>query len=153
MKCIFCDIVNGKLPCYKVWEDEDHLAFLSIYPNTKGFTVVITKEHFSSYAFEQSDEILTNLTLATKKVANILVNAFDDVARCGMFYEGYGVDHLHSKLFPMHGTGDVSKFKKISSNVDKYFTKYEGYISSHDYKKADEHELIKIYEHIKNKNL
>ncbi|WP_197734991.1 HIT family protein [Photobacterium damselae] len=43
MACVFCEIVKGKLPCHKVWEDDKHLAFLSIYPNTKGFTVVILK--------------------------------------------------------------------------------------------------------------
>lgn len=39
MTCIFCQIVEGKAPCHKVWEDEHHLAFLSIFPNTDGFTV------------------------------------------------------------------------------------------------------------------
>ncbi len=43
MTCIFCQIVEGKAPCHKVWEDEHHLAFLSIFPNTDGFTVVIRK--------------------------------------------------------------------------------------------------------------
>ncbi len=106
MSCIFCDIVAGKSPCHKVWEDDEHLAFLSIFPNTKGFTVVIPKEHHSSYAFEQSDEVLSKLVIATKQVALLLDKAFDDVGRTGMFFEGYGVDHLHSKLFPMHGTGN-----------------------------------------------
>ena len=61
MSCIFCDIVKGKLPCHKIWEDEKHLAFLSIFPNTEGFSVVIPKQHYSSYAFEQSDEVLSGL--------------------------------------------------------------------------------------------
>lgn len=37
MKCIFCEIVAGKAPCHRIWEDEKHLAFLSIFPNTQGF--------------------------------------------------------------------------------------------------------------------
>lgn len=80
MSCVFCDIVFGKSPCHKIWEDEKHLAFLSIYLNTLGFTVVIPKEHYSSYAFEQSDEVLSDLIIATKKVALLLDNAFDE--RC-----------------------------------------------------------------------
>ena len=67
MNCIFCDIVEGKSPCHKVSEDEKHIAFLSIFPNTKGFTVVIPKAHYGSYAFDQSDEVLSHLVLATKK--------------------------------------------------------------------------------------
>lgn len=42
MTCIFCQIVEGKAPCHKVWEDEHHLAFVD-FPNTDGFTVVIPK--------------------------------------------------------------------------------------------------------------
>ena len=151
MTCIFCDIVKGKVPCHKIWEDENHLAFLSIFPNTEGFSVVIPKQHQTSYAFDQSDEILTNLVIATKKVARLLDKSLDGVARTGMFFEGYGIDHLHSKLFPMHGTGSDSAFKPISSNNPKYFNQYEGYISSHDHERASDEELAiltaKIREH------
>lgn len=149
MSCIFCHIVKGDAPCHKIWEDEEHLAFLSIYPNTEGFSVVIPKRHCSSYAFDQSDEILTKLVLASKKVAHLLDKSLDGVARTGMFFEGYGVDHLHSKLFPMHGTGSDSGFKPISSNVDKFFEKYEGYISSHDSKRSDDNLLAEIAKRIR----
>ena len=44
--CIFCKIVNGEIPCYKVYEDADVLAFLDVSPVTKGHTLVIPKEHF-----------------------------------------------------------------------------------------------------------
>lgn len=144
MNCIFCDIVKGGSPCHKVWEDEKHIAFLSIFPNTKGFTVVVPKEHYGSYAFEQSDEVLGNLVLATKKVALLLDKALDGVGRTGMFFEGYGVDHLHSKLFPMHGTGDDSRFQLREANLTKYFDSYEGYLSSHDCPRADDEELAAL---------
>ena len=55
--CIFCNIVNGAAPCHKIWEDEKHLAFLSIFPNTPGFSVVITKRHYPSYAFRLPDDV------------------------------------------------------------------------------------------------
>ncbi|KAB1520266.1 HIT family protein [Photobacterium damselae subsp. damselae] len=149
MACVFCEIVKGKLPCHKVWEDDKHLAFLSIYPNTKGFTVVITKKHCSSYAFAQSDEVLCDLIVATKKVALLLDKSFDGVARTGMFFEGYGVDHLHSKLSPMHGTGNNSEFQLIEANIDKFYDNYEGYLSSHDWHRADDSELAQIAAHIR----
>lgn len=104
MTCIFCQIVEGKAPCHKVWEDEHHLAFLSIFPNTDGFTVVIPKKHYPSYAFDLPPQALADLMLATQKVAKKLDKAFPDVSRTGMFFEGFGVDHVHSKLSPMHGT-------------------------------------------------
>jgi diadenosine tetraphosphate (Ap4A) HIT family hydrolase len=136
--CIFCKIVSGEAPSHKVWEDEAHLAFLSIFPNTEGTTVVITKEHHPSYAFDLPDETLSGLILATKKVAKLLDIKLEDVGRTAMVFEGYGVDHIHAKLFPMHGTADMKEWRNIESNVAKYFEKYEGYISSHDHERADD---------------
>lgn len=148
--CIFCKIAQGQAPAHVIWEDDAHMAFLSIFPNTEGFTVVIPKEHHGSYAFEQSDEVLSNLILATKKVANILDSYFEDVNRCGMFFEGYGVDHLHSKLSPMHGGGDFLHGKSVEiAKPDIFFSQYPGYLSSHDSKRADDAELAKLAEKIR----
>ncbi len=124
MACIFCDIAAGKAPCHKIWEDEHYLAFLSIFPNTDGFTVVIPKAHYPSYAFDLEDDVLTGLVLATKKVAKVLEKAFPDVARCGMFFEGYGVDHIHSKLSPMHGTADMTEWRPIEHKQPAFYTQY-----------------------------
>lgn len=66
-----------------------------------------------------------------------------------MILEGYGVDHLHAKLFPMHGTGEDSAFKKISSRMDKFFDRYEGYLSSHDCTRADDSALAELAAHIR----
>jgi len=148
MECIFCKIVKGEAPSHKIWEDEKHIAFLSIFPNTEGFTVVITKEHYPSYVFDLPEDVLMGLTLASKKVAKLLDAKFEDVGRTGMIFEGFGVDHIHSKLFPMHGTKN-SEWKQHKSDVGKYFEKYEGYISSHDYKRAPDEELSKIAKKIR----
>lgn len=142
--CIFCKIVAGESPSHKVWEDKKYLAFLSIFPNTEGATVVIPKEHLPSYAFDLSDELLSELIIATKKVAKLLDSKLENVARTAMVFEGYGVDHVHAKLFPMHGTADLQEWKRIESNVDKYFNQYEGYISSHDYERAEDAQLAAL---------
>lgn len=148
--CIFCKIITGKVPAHKIWEDNNYLAFLSIYPNTDGFTVVIPKIHLPSYAFENSDEELTGLVIATKKVAKILDNYFEDVGRCGMFFEGFGVNHLHSKIFPMHGTSQMEKWRPIESDIPNlFFEKYPGYLSSHNGKRADDEKLAKLAEEIR----
>ena len=147
--CIFCKIAKGEAPCHKIWEDDKYLAFLSIFPNTEGFQIVITKEHYPSYAFDLPEEILKNLVISSKKVAKLLDSKLKDVGRTGMIFEGFGVDHIHAKLFPMHGT-KMKDWKSLKSNVDKYFDKYEGYISSHDYKRADDKELAKLAKKIAN---
>lgn len=142
--CIFCKIAKGEIPCHKVWEDEKHLAFLSIFPNTKGFTVIVTKTHYSSYAFDLPDEVLANLTIAAKKVAKILDCKFDDVGRTALVYEGFGVDHVHAKLIPMHGTKTQNSWKPIESENKTYFENYPGYISTNDSLRADDNELKEL---------
>jgi diadenosine tetraphosphate (Ap4A) HIT family hydrolase len=146
MSCIFCDIVSGKQKSYKVWESETHFAFLSIYPNTKGVTVVIPKEHYTSYVFEQSDEVISELMKSCKIVSQILDSKLN-VGRTALVFEGYGVNHLHAKLFPLHGTSKES-WTPIKSNVDTYFEKYIGFISTNDSKLATDDELqsvIKVF--------
>lgn len=147
--CVFCQIVSGESPSHTVWEDDKHVALLSIFPNTEGATVVIPKAHHPSYAFDLPDGVLTDLMLATKKVAKLLDSKLADVGRTVMVFEGYGVDHVHAKLFPKHGTADLQEWKHIESNVDKYFEHYEGYISSHDYNRADDAKLAELAKKIR----
>ncbi len=150
--CIFCLIAKHEAWADILWEDKTHIAFLSIYPNTEGFSVVIPKFHQPSYVFACKDQVITDLMIATKKTAKMIEVAYPDVARCGVVFEGWGVNHLHTKLFPMHGTGSIKKWRKLSSAVDKYFTHYEGYISSHDYKRARDSELARVAEKIRQAN-
>lgn len=147
--CIFCKIVKGELPSHKVWEDDSHIAFLSIFPNTEGVTVVIPKEHYSSYAFDLPDTVLSELILAAKKVVKCLDEKLEDVGRTALVFEGFGVDHVHAKLFPMHGTKNINDWKPIESSVNKYFDVYEGYISSHDYKREDDEKLAQVAKKIR----
>jgi len=149
MECIFCKIAKGEAPAHKIWEDENHLAFLSIFPNTEGVSVVITKKHYPSYAFDLPDEVLADLMVAAKKTAKLLDSKLKDVGRTGLIFEGFGVNHVHAKLFPMHGT-KLTNWCPMESSVGKYFEKYEGYLSSHDFKRANDKELAKLAEKIRN---
>lgn len=148
--CIFCKIIKGEAPSHKIWEDNEYVAILSIFPNTPGFTVVVSKEHKPSYVFANDDETVSSLTIATKKVAKILDTVFDDVGRTGMFFEGFGVDHLHAKLFPMHGT-KIDGWKPIESGneVNTFFEKYPGYLSSNSSERADDKQLSELADKIK----
>lgn len=140
--CLFCEIAQGKVPSHEIWSDDSHMAFLTIFPNTAGATVVIPKQHYVSYAFAQEDKVLADLILATKKVAHILDSFYEDVGRCGMVFEGFGVDHLHAKLYPLHGTGSLKEWQQIESQTNNaYFETYPGYISSNDSHRADDQKL------------
>lgn len=149
--CIFCQIVSGEMPCHKVFENDTHLAFLSIFPNTDGVTVVIPKDHKPSYIFENDQETIDNLMKVSKEVAVKIDRALPDVGRTGVIFEGFGVDHLHAKLYPMHGTGNMKEWKMIESKIpDVFFEQYPGYLSSHDCKKQEEEKLEAIAEKIRN---
>lgn len=138
-------MVEGRAPFHEVWSDDKHLAILSIFPNTEGFSVVFPKAHFDSYAFEQPEQVLCDLIIATKKTAQVLDNYFDDVARTGMFFEGFGVDHLHSKLFPMHGTAPMEEWRAIESKtLHTYFEKYPGYLVSNNSERVDDQKLATL---------
>ena len=70
--CIFCKIVKGEAPAYKVWEDEKYIAILDIYPNIRGQTLVIQKKHEDSYVFALTDAKLAKFIKEIKTVANML---------------------------------------------------------------------------------
>mgnify|MGYP007046379905 CR=1 FL=1 len=63
-----------------------------------------------------------------------------------MFLEGYEIDHLHSKLSPMHGTGSGSDFHHIEPTFGPFIEKYQGYLSSHDCERADDSDLAALAE-------
>jgi diadenosine tetraphosphate (Ap4A) HIT family hydrolase len=143
--CLFCDIVKGEKPCFCIWEDEKSMAFLSIYPNTEGFTVVVPKKHFSSYVFEAPQHVVDDLMKATKKVSKILESTLS-VNRCAVIFEGYGVNHLHAKLIPLHGV--PKEWCPIVKMINKFFPSYEGYVSSHDCERMSDEKLFKIWKKI-----
>ncbi len=145
--CIFCKIVNKEIPSVKIWEDEKHLAILDKFPNTEGMTLVITKEHFDSDVFELSDEKIKELMIATKKVVKLLKEKLK-VKRVAMVCEGMGINHLHIKLYPMHGL--KNKFQEMSGGKEMYFEKYPGYVTTEIGPEKSIEELNKIAERIKN---
>lgn len=103
MDCLFCKIVSGEIPIYKVYEDENILAFLDIAPVNYGHTLVIPKNHFSNFE-DISDEELRRLIIGVKKVGkaikdglgaagyNIQVNN-DPIA-------GQIINHIHFHVIP-----------------------------------------------------
>lgn len=151
-KCPFCEIVAGRLETPGVfWQDDEFMAFLSIDPNTEGFTCVIPKEHFASDVLHMPNDILQRFVLAAKKVAAILENHFADVGRVGLIMEGTGIDHAHIKLVPLHGTENLKRgeWKQMPSGKEFWFEKYEGWISSGGGPKADAGSLRLLAENIR----
>ncbi|HAR20284.1 MAG TPA: HIT family protein [Cytophagales bacterium] len=106
MASLFSRIVNGEIPCYKIAEDEFHLAFLDISPLTKGHTLVIPKKEVD-YIFDLSDEEFAQLHLFAKKVAIALKNAIPCL-RIGISVIGLEVPHAHIHLIPFSTMGEIN---------------------------------------------
>ena len=106
MPSIFSRIVAGEIPCYKVAEDEQHLAFLDINPLALGHTLVIPKQEID-YLFDLSDAALADLTLFAKQVAAALKEVLP-CNRIGVTVIGLEVPHAHIHLIPINGIADMN---------------------------------------------
>ena len=147
--CIFCKIIKNEIPSAKVWEDNEFLAILDANPNTKGMTLVLTKNHFDSYVFSMPDDVYQKFMLASKKVTKILEKSLD-VKRVAMVMEGMGVNHAHIKLYPMYGLEE--KFQEMWAREKVFFENYPGYITTQLGPQADTEELKKLAEKINKKS-
>ena len=145
--CIFCKIAKGKIPSVKIWEDKKHIAILDISPNVKGMTLVLTKKHYDSDATDMPDKSYKDLMITAKKVAKLLENKLK-VKRVAIVMEGLGVNHIHIKLYPIHGLDE--KFREMWAKDKIYFDKYEGYISTQLGPQKTTEELNKIAKEILN---
>ena len=117
MASIFTKIVKGEIPCHKIAETEDYLAFLDIMPVTEGHTLVIPKQEID-YFFDLEDDLLSGLSLFSKKVAKA-IEACIPCERIGMAVVGLEVPHAHVHLIPIRSISDLSFEKrrlKISPN-------------------------------------
>ena len=138
---IFDKIVKGETPCWKVWEDGKHMAFLTPFPNTPGVTVVIPKENKGDYVFSLSDEDYKDLLEASKTVAKILEKAFDS-PRVAMVFEGTGVAYVDTKLYPLHG--ELASQTNVWSKTRKFYPKYLGYLTTIEGPQMKDEDLAKI---------
>ena len=105
--CIFCKIIKGELPYYKVAEDEKYLAFLSIAPHHPGHTLVIPKRH-EDYFFDLSDQEISEIMIFAKPIAQKLKVVFKPKSgKIGVMLAGRGVPHVHVHLIPLDEEADL----------------------------------------------
>lgn len=121
MSSIFTKIVNGEIPCYKVDENKDFLAFLDIQPIIKGHTLVIPKKEID-YIFDIDDKLLADYILFAKSVAKKMDKVFD-CNRIGMTVVGLEVPHAHIHLMPINSITDMDFNKPKLSLSPEEMTK------------------------------
>lgn len=118
MASIFSKIISGDIPCHKILEDDNFIAFLDIMPVTKGHTLVVPKKEVDNI-FDNDDAILAAMLPFAKKVAKAIESSFD-CNRVGISVIGLEVPHTHMHLMPINHLGDMDFTKgKLKLEADE----------------------------------
>ena len=118
MSSIFTKIVNGEIPCYKIAEDENFLAFLDVNPNAKGHTLCIPKQEIDKI-FEIEDDLYIGLMQFSKKIAVALEKTVPCL-RVGMAVVGLEVPHAHVHLIPLNEMDEIRFQNKVSMSKEEF---------------------------------
>lgn len=118
MSSIFKKIIDGEIPCYKVAEDENFLAFLDVNPNAKGHTLCSPKQEIDKF-FDIEDDLYLGLMKFSKKVA-IALEKTVACKRIGMAVIGLEVPHAHVHLIPLNEMGEMTFKHKVSLTKEEF---------------------------------
>ncbi len=121
MSTIFSKIISGEIPCYKIHETENFLAFLDVNPLAEGHTLIIPK-HPLDYIFDMPDAQLGEIHIYSKKIAIALKKAIPCV-KIGIAVIGLEVPHAHIHLVPINKVGDLNfTTERKKFNTEEYQT-------------------------------
>lgn len=118
MPTIFTKIIEGEIPCYKIAETDQFLAFLDVNPNAKGHTLCIPKQEINKL-FDIDDDLYLGLMQFSKKVAIALEKAID-CKRVGMAVIGLEVPHAHVHLIPLNEMDEMRFQNKVSLSKEEF---------------------------------
>ena len=118
MSSIFTKIVNGEIPCYKIAEDENFLAFLDVNPNAKGHTLCIPKQEINKI-FDIEDDLYLGLMKFSKKIAVALEKTVP-CKRIGMAVIGLEVPHAHVHLIPLNEMDEMRFQNKVTLAKEEF---------------------------------
>ena len=117
MASIFSRIVSGEIPCHKIAENDEFLAFLDAFPIARGHTLIIPKQEID-YIFDIEDGLYSRFFLFAKSVVPAL-EATVSCLRVGVSVIGLEVPHAHIHLIPLNSMADADFTKKIKITQDE----------------------------------
>jgi len=115
---LFTRIINGEIPCHKIYEDEKTLAFLDIHPIQPGHVLVVPKAQVG-FVWDLEGEDYQALMATVQKVGLRIREVFPDKSRVGVMIEGLDVaDHAHVKIFPFSNEIEFRNVPDASAEPD-----------------------------------
>lgn len=120
MSSIFTKIIKGEIPCYKIAEDDNFLAFLDVNPNAKGHTLCVPKQEINKI-FDIEDDLYLGLMKFSKKIA-IALEKTVPCKRIGMAVIGLEVPHAHVHLIPLNEMDEMRFQNKVSMTKEEFET-------------------------------
>lgn len=105
MATIFTKIIEGEIPCHKVAETDEHIAFLDINPIAEGHTLVVPKKEID-YFFDLPDDLMQSTMDFSRTIASAIDSALGPL-RTGIIVQGLEVPHAHVHLIPLYKTDQV----------------------------------------------
>ncbi len=120
MSSIFSKIIKGEIPCYKIAEDDNFLAFLDVNPNAKGHTLCVPKQEINKI-FDIEDDLYLGLMLFSKNIA-IALEKTVPCKRIGMAVVGLEVPHAHVHLIPLNEMDEMRFQNKVSITMEEFET-------------------------------
>ena len=118
MASIFTKIVKGEIPCYKIAETQEFLAFLDVNPNSKGHTLCIPKKEVDKI-FDLDETTYLGLMQFSRKVAKAIEKTVP-CKRIGVSVIGLEVPHVHIHLIPLHTMEDARFISKQSLTQEEF---------------------------------
>ncbi|MDA3855474.1 MAG: HIT domain-containing protein [Candidatus Woesearchaeota archaeon] len=121
MVTIFSKIIKGEIPSSKVYEDENHLAFLDISPFEKGHTLVIPKKEYDNISDMPEGEYLELQRVVLKLVKNLREKLG---VKIGTLVYGMDVPHVHVHIFPITDNVEIFDFNRVKKYSEGEAEKY-----------------------------
>lgn len=118
MATLFTKIINGEIPCYKIAEDDNYLAFLDINPNAKGHTLCIPKVEVNKI-FDMDEQSYLSLLQFSRNVAKAIEKAIP-CKRVGIAVIGLEVPHAHVHLIPLNEMKEMTFQHKVSLTPEEF---------------------------------
>ncbi len=105
MPTLFTRIIQGQIPCEKIFENDRWIAFLDIRPVVEGHTLLVPKLEVD-YVFDLPDDLLSEMLVTARPIAAAL-KSIVPCTRVGLMVVGVDVPHVHLHLMPINGGGDM----------------------------------------------